>query len=39
MIIQSLGEYYDHCGKTIPLGWMEEEAQWIIVLNAHGVPS
>lgn len=39
MIIQSLVEYYDHCGKTIPLGWMEEDARWIIVLNAQGVPT
>lgn len=38
MIIQALVEYYDHCGKNIPLGWMEKEIRWIIVLNAQGVP-
>lgn len=38
MIIQALVEYYDHCGKDIPLGWAEVETRWIIVLNSHGDP-
>lgn len=37
MIIQALMEYYDLCGKDIPLGWSEEKIRWIIVVDTNGM--